>query len=229
VSSHIRVNIKLESAPVSTWVIISLRSTALCERNSTRCDCWGLTEPLSFDRDMDTRNASFSTSGHGGGVPQRPAHSVWIHKNGSIKTNKEDTTSLSSRASTPRTGSHDFQALLRRDSFLETFDPSLLENRSGSFHSLFDLALGYTDENGGLDESAGGSSSERSHQVMRRMRYLTCVAAIGGFLSGYNTGVISGALLPLTRVFGMSPFQEESIVSVEKWLSWCLVPSNLTD
>mmetsp|Transcript_356 Transcript_356/g.712 ORF Transcript_356/g.712 Transcript_356/m.712 type:complete len:677 (+) Transcript_356:340-2370(+) len=161
---------------------------------------------------MDTRNASFSTSGHGGGVPQRPAHSVWIHKNGSIKTNKEDTTSLSSRASTPRTGSHDFQALLRRDSFLETFDPSLLENRSGSFHSLFDLALGYTDENGGLDESAGGSSSERSHQVMRRMRYLTCVAAIGGFLSGYNTGVISGALLPLTRVFGMSPFQEESIV-----------------
>ena len=53
----------------------------------------------------------------------------------------------------------------------------------------------------------------RSSQVVKRMRYLTCIAAIGGFLSGYNTGVISGALLPLTRVFHLSPEQEEFIVT----------------
>ena len=53
----------------------------------------------------------------------------------------------------------------------------------------------------------------RSSQVVKRMRYLTCIAAIGGFLSGYNTGVISGALLPLTRVFHLAPEQEESIVT----------------
>lgn len=56
-------------------------------------------------------------------------------------------------------------------------------------------------------------SSLRTLQVVKRMRYLTCIAAIGGFLSGYNTGVISGALLPLTRVFHLSPEQEESIVT----------------
>ena len=53
----------------------------------------------------------------------------------------------------------------------------------------------------------------RSSRVVKRMRHLTCIAAIGGFLSGYNTGVISGALLPLTRVFHLSPQQEESIVT----------------
>lgn len=48
--------------------------------------------------------------------------------------------------------------------------------------------------------------------VMQRMRLLTCIAAIGGFLSGYNTGVISGALLPLKRVFDLTPEQQEFIV-----------------
>lgn len=58
-----------------------------------------------------------------------------------------------------------------------------------------------------------GDDYDRPAKVQHRMRYLTCIAAIGGFLSGYNTGVISGALLPLTRVFHLSPEQEESIVT----------------
>jgi len=53
----------------------------------------------------------------------------------------------------------------------------------------------------------------RQEQVARRMRILTFIAAIGGFLSGYNTGVIAGALLPLKRVFALTEWQEELIVS----------------
>jgi hypothetical protein len=36
------------------------------------------------------------------------------------------------------------------------------------------------------------------------MRLLIVIAAsMGGFLSGYNTGILSGVLLPLTQVFGL--------------------------
>ena len=54
---------------------------------------------------------------------------------------------------------------------------------------------------------------ERAARVWKRMRTLTCVAALGGFLSGYNTGVISGALLPLQRVFQLDAWQLETLVS----------------
>jgi len=49
--------------------------------------------------------------------------------------------------------------------------------------------------------------------VWRRMRYLTFVAAIGGFLFGYDTGVVSGAMLPMRRAFDLTPRQQEVIVS----------------
>jgi SP family myo-inositol transporter-like MFS transporter 13 len=52
----------------------------------------------------------------------------------------------------------------------------------------------------------------RCEKVMKRMHELISIAAIGGFLSGYSAGVFSGALLPLTRVFGLETWQEESIV-----------------
>lgn len=72
---------------------------------------------------------------------------------------------------------------------------ALLKRTSNRSHEIFD------------------HDSRRRSRVLKRMRYLTCIAAIGGFLSGYNTGVISGALLPLTRVFHLSPEEEESIVT----------------
>lgn len=53
----------------------------------------------------------------------------------------------------------------------------------------------------------------RSSQVLRRMHYLTGMAAIGGFLFGYDTGVISGAMLPIKRAFDLSDFQQEVVVS----------------
>lgn len=54
----------------------------------------------------------------------------------------------------------------------------------------------------------------RANHVMRKMRFLTSMAAIGGFLFGYDTGVISGAMLPIRRAFILTPYQEEVVVSV---------------
>ena len=63
------------------------------------------------------------------------------------------------------------------------------------------------------ETALAAAALNRQLQVAHRMRVLTFFAAIGGFLSGYNTGVIAGALLPLKRVFDLSPLQEEAIVS----------------
>ena len=43
---------------------------------------------------------------------------------------------------------------------------------------------------------------------------LTFFAALGGFLFGYDTGVISGALLPLKRRFKLNELWSELVVSV---------------
>ena len=44
--------------------------------------------------------------------------------------------------------------------------------------------------------------------------FLTAFAAIGGFLFGYDTGVISGAMILIKEEFGLSSFWQELIVSV---------------
>ncbi|CAJ1953941.1 unnamed protein product [Cylindrotheca closterium] len=53
----------------------------------------------------------------------------------------------------------------------------------------------------------------RRKQVDRYMRFLTFMAAIGGFLFGYDTGVVSGAMLPMKRAFHLTPEQQEVVVS----------------
>lgn len=63
------------------------------------------------------------------------------------------------------------------------------------------------------DWAEEGRRRVRSIEVDRKMRMLTGVAAIGGFLFGYDTGVISGAMLPIQRAFSLRPGQEELVVS----------------
>jgi MFS transporter, SP family, solute carrier family 2 (myo-inositol transporter), member 13 len=84
------------------------------------------------------------------------------------------------------------------------------------------------DDEVGDDHKAASAAAnallQRQLSVTRRMRVLTFFAAIGGFLSGYNTGVIAGALLPLKRVFQLTVEQEEAIVSATI-ISACIASS----
>ncbi len=57
------------------------------------------------------------------------------------------------------------------------------------------------------------NNNNNEELVWRRMRNLTFVAAIGGFLFGYDTGVVSGAMLPMRRAFDLTSLQQEVIVS----------------
>lgn len=61
--------------------------------------------------------------------------------------------------------------------------------------------------------SAGIVDSGRARRVTNKMRFLTGMAAIGGFLFGYDTGVISGAMLPIARAFALTDVQQEVVVS----------------
>ena len=54
---------------------------------------------------------------------------------------------------------------------------------------------------------------------------LTALSALGGFLFGYDTGVISGAMLLLVEEFGFSSKEQETIVSVT--LVGCIVAACL--
>jgi SP family myo-inositol transporter-like MFS transporter 13 len=74
-----------------------------------------------------------------------------------------------------------------------------------------------------------GIDPERSRLVYFKMSFLTGMAAIGGFLFGYDTGVISGAMLPINRAFQLTDAQREVIVSSTVLSAFCasLVGGNL--
>ena len=80
-------------------------------------------------------------------------------------------------------------------------------------NSLVESIVAHPDEDHVSALAAANALLQRQVSVARRMRVLTFFAAIGGFLSGYNTGVIAGALLPLKRIFRLASEQEEGIVS----------------
>ena len=59
-------------------------------------------------------------------------------------------------------------------------------------------------------EDVANSQNENSLSCL--MVALTIFAALGGFLFGYDTGVISGALIPLSRHFSLDDLWKELIV-----------------
>ncbi len=69
-------------------------------------------------------------------------------------------------------------------------------------------------------ESTGGSQNQAESPIQmtssghRRVWLWSSVIAVGGFLFGFDTGVISGALLYIKTDFHMSSFEQSSTVSV---------------
>ena len=79
-----------------------------------------------------------------------------------------------------------------------------------------------SDETG--DELDQSRQDETEHEALIRdpskqttppyVYFLTAFAAIGGFLFGYDTGVISGAMILIKQEFHLSSFWQELVVSV---------------
>ncbi|MEU5838740.1 sugar porter family MFS transporter [Streptomyces diacarni] len=61
--------------------------------------------------------------------------------------------------------------------------------------------------------SPSGTVAQRDGAALRPVLGVTLVAALGGLLFGYDTGVISGALLAIESDFGLSAFSSGVVVS----------------
>jgi sugar transport protein len=61
----------------------------------------------------------------------------------------------------------------------------------------------------GRDERTGPDAN----QVKRYLRRIAVIAALGGFLFGYDTGVISSALLFITPAFHLGTFAQQAVVA----------------
>ena len=71
----------------------------------------------------------------------------------------------------------------------------------------------YKDDDGHSYGDHGGGGVEKGDIVRRRIFLLTAVAAIGGFLFGYDTGVISGAMLLIKEEMNLSKERQEVVVT----------------
>ena len=63
------------------------------------------------------------------------------------------------------------------------------------------------------DRLIGGSVS-RSQSSPVLLQVLTILSCVGGFLFGYDTGVVSGAMLLVSQHFSLTPAWHSAIVSV---------------
>ncbi|KAG0300912.1 myo-inositol transporter [Linnemannia gamsii] len=66
--------------------------------------------------------------------------------------------------------------------------------------------------NSNSNKSNDGAISEEDSSPSKFLYLLITCLAIGGFLFGYDTGVIAGALLPIKEEFGLSSQQQEFVV-----------------
>ena len=67
-----------------------------------------------------------------------------------------------------------------------------------------------------LQNKAGDDGVRRSEKQRTTgfVYVLTFFSAIGGFLFGYDTGVVSGAMLKLVKAFDLATWQQELLVSI---------------
>lgn len=89
---------------------------------------------------------------------------------------------------------------------------SLESRRDPDVEALFSRQVAATPTNGPHGRSR--TSDKRKNDVPVFVAILTISASLGGFLFGYDTGVISGAAILITDEFHLSSTQEEIVVSV---------------
>lgn len=74
-----------------------------------------------------------------------------------------------------------------------------------------------------LDEETPLLSSQNVINYKKNSAYIylvACMSAIGGFLFGYDTGIISGAMIFIKDVFNLNEWWQESIVSSTLLAAW---------
>ncbi len=76
--------------------------------------------------------------------------------------------------------------------------------------SLLESGAGSTSANYG---TRGGPPLDRKSATRKRMITLTALAALGGFLFGYDTGVVSGAMLLIRDDFNLTDEEQEVVVT----------------
>lgn len=94
-------------------------------------------------------------------------------------------------------------------------ETALLVNRDSDSSDMENSQIKYTVENDGVEvtDSEDDKNTEQKQPSTVFLYTLSFFAAIGGFLFGYDTGVVSGAMLLLKDQFHLSSFLEELIVS----------------
>ena len=70
------------------------------------------------------------------------------------------------------------------------------------------------------DRFIGGSVTSVPPPNPLLIRLLTLLSCIGGFLFGYDTGVVSGAMVLVSKHFSLTPSWHSAIVSVTVIILW---------
>lgn len=95
-------------------------------------------------------------------------------------------------------------------------DPTDLTS-AGDATSTFSSEL-YQSADYSATRTPGAAPEDNGRQQPERYSWfvllLTATSALGGFLFGYDTGVVSGAMLLIRQDFGLTDTQEEIVVSI---------------